>query len=76
MKPEIFDWDGPQLTPTDYGNEPSLREMIVHYYHSHGIPLRDSERFSQRYIDNFFEQAQPMSNEELETEMEKIVLDL
>lgn len=50
----LFYAEGPEVT--EHGREPSLHEMIRHYYHSHGCV--DSERLAKEYTTAWIEECQ------------------
>jgi len=49
----VFYQDGPQVTEEQYGSEPTLREMVEHYYKSHDC--QDWKKLAREYMDKWSE---------------------
>lgn len=51
MDKSFFTQPGPMLSEDDsFGSEPTLREIIIHYYFSHGITLNKATELADAYI--------------------------
>lgn len=50
-----IDWfeDGPQIVEDQYGSEPSLYDIIRHYYHSSGMTPAQASKCTMEYIDGY-----------------------
>ena len=46
----MFELAGPQLTNAEFGPEPTLEEIIQNYYNYSGIPMNESVKLREQYI--------------------------
>ena len=51
MEKKTFDRQGPEIS--EYGPEPSLREILEYYYYNNGLSRKESEGTADDYIDAF-----------------------
>ena len=50
MKLSDFFQPGPQISPPEYGPEPSLYRVLVHYYESHDTAHHNAVKLANDYI--------------------------
>ena len=51
----------PQLTDVEYGAEPSLFDIIVNYYTSHGIQLFQARKLATDYVHSWVDLENKLS---------------